>query len=125
MDDAEADVIAFMAFSKTHWPKLHSTNPIERLNKEVKRRGDVVGIFPNEASVRRLVGAVLLEQNDEWQLQHRYMTLETMTNRSDDQAVAIPASLPDHSQEVTVNTQPIYTTLTDVTFSDVGAGPTR
>lgn len=51
MDDAEADVIAFMAIPKTHWPKLHSTNPIERLNKEVKRRADVVGIFPNEASV--------------------------------------------------------------------------
>lgn len=89
MDDAEADVIAFMAFAKSHWPKLHSTNPIERLNKEVKRRADVVGIFPNEASIRRLVGAVLLEQNDEWQLQHRYMTLETMTTRGDDQAVAI------------------------------------
>ncbi len=92
MDDVEADVIAFMAFPKTHWPKLHSTNPIERLNKEVKRRADVVGIFPNEASIRRLVGAVLLEQNDEWQLQHRYMTLETMTGRGDDQpsAPAIP-----------------------------------
>ncbi|MCW6507791.1 IS256 family transposase [Lichenifustis flavocetrariae] len=90
MDDAEADVIAFMAFSKSHWPKLHSTNPIERLNKEVKRRADVVGIFPNEASIRRLVGAVLLEQNDEWQLQHRYMTLETMTTRGDDHAAALP-----------------------------------
>jgi len=92
MDDVEADVIAFMAFPKTHWPKLHSTNPIERLNKEVKRRADVVGIFPNEASIRRLVGAVLLEQNEEWQLQHRYMTLETMTGCGDDQpsAPAIP-----------------------------------
>lgn len=108
MDDAEADVIAFMAFSKSHWPKLHSTTlrppprfawragapgrfrPIERLNKEVKRRADVVGIFQNEASIRRLVGSVLLDQNEEWQLQHRYMTLETMTNRGDDQAVAIP-----------------------------------
>ena len=86
MDDAEADVIAFMAYPKTHWPKLHSTNPIERLNKEVKRRADVVGIFPDEASIRRLVGAILLEQNDEWQLQHRYMTLETMANRAEDQA---------------------------------------
>ena len=89
MDEAEADVIAFMAFPKSHWPKLHSTNPIERLNKEVKRRADVVGIFPNEASIMRLVGAILLEQNDEWQLQHRYMTLETMAGRIDEQ----PATL--------------------------------
>ena len=89
MDNAEADVIAFMAFPKTHGPKLHSTNPIERLNKEVKRRADVVGIFPNEATIRRLVGAVLLEQNDAWLLQHRSMTLETMTNRGDEQAVAL------------------------------------
>jgi putative transposase len=86
MDDAEADVIAFMAFPKSHWAKLHSTNPIERLNKEVKRRADVVGIFPNEDSIKRLVGAILLEQNDEWQLQHRYMTLETMAGRADEPA---------------------------------------
>ena len=64
MDGAEADVIAFMAFLKAHWQKLHSTNPLERLNKEVKRRADVVGIFPNEASITRLVGAILLEQNE-------------------------------------------------------------
>ena len=84
MDDAEADVIAFMAFPRAHWPKIHSTNPIERLNREVKRRADVVGIFPNEASIRRLVGAILLEQNDEWQLQHRYMSLETMTGLAEE-----------------------------------------
>ena len=89
MDDAEADVIAFMAFPRAHWPKLHSTNPIERLNKEVKRRADVVGIFPNEPSIRRLVGAILLEQNDEWQLQHRYMSLETMTGLAE-----VATSLP-------------------------------
>lgn len=86
MDDAETDVLAFMQFSRGHWPKLHSTNPIERLNKEVKRRANVVGIFPNEKSVRRLVGAILSEQNDEWQLQHRYMTLETMGAIADDTA---------------------------------------
>jgi transposase-like protein len=57
---------------------LHSTNPLERLNKEVKRRADVVGIFPNEASITRLIGAVLLEQNDEWLLQCRYMQIEGM-----------------------------------------------
>jgi hypothetical protein len=67
---AETDVLAFMSFPRAHWPKLHSTNPLERLNKEVKRRANVVGIFPNEASVKCLVGAILLEQNDKWQLQH-------------------------------------------------------
>jgi transposase-like protein len=86
LDAAEADVLAFMAFPRANWSKLHSTNPIERLNKEVKRRADVVGIFPNEASIRRLVGAVLLERNDEWQLQHRYMSLETMAGIADEAA---------------------------------------
>ena len=78
MDDSEHDVLAYLAFPAQHRTKLHSTNPLERLNKEVKRRADVVGIFPNEASITRLIGAVLLEQNDEWQLQHRYMQLDAM-----------------------------------------------
>jgi putative transposase len=78
MDESEPDVLAYMAFPAQHRAKLHSTNPLERLNKEVKRRADVVGIFPNEASITRLIGAVLLEANDEWQLQHRYMQLEAM-----------------------------------------------
>jgi len=67
-----------MNFPAQHRVKIHSTNPIERLNKEVKRRADVVGIFPNEGAIIRLIGAVLLEANDEWQLQHRYMQMETM-----------------------------------------------
>ena len=86
IDDSEADVLAYVSFPEQHRSKLHSTNPLERLNKEVKRRADVVGIFPNEASIVRLIGAVLLEQNDEWQLQHRYMQVEAMAD------LAAPAS---------------------------------
>jgi transposase-like protein len=78
MDEAEHDVLAYLGFPTQHRSKLHSTNPLERLNKEVKRRADVVGIFPNEDSIVRLIGAVLLEANDEWQLQHRYMQIEGM-----------------------------------------------
>jgi putative transposase len=78
MEGAEHDVLAYLTFPTPHRTKLHSTNPLERLIKEIKRRTDVVGIFPNDASIVRLVGAVLLEQNDEWQLQHRYLSLETI-----------------------------------------------
>ena len=78
MRRAEDDVLAYKTFPKEHWPKIHSTNPLERLNKEIKRRTNVVGIFPNEAAITRLVGALMLEQNDEWALTRRYMTLETV-----------------------------------------------
>jgi transposase-like protein len=92
MDDAENDVLAYMTFPKEHRLKLHSTNPIERLNGEIKRRTDVVGIFPNEDAITRLVGALLLEQNDEWAVQRgRYMTLETIATLSDDPIVRLPA----------------------------------
>jgi putative transposase len=74
--------------------KLHSTNPLERLNKEVKRRADVVGIFPNEPAIIRLIGAMLLEQNDEWQLQHRYMQVEAMAELSAAPGAADPRQIP-------------------------------
>jgi transposase-like protein len=79
MDETEGDVLASMAFPAQHRTKLHSTNPLERLNKEVKRRADVVGILPDEDSILRLIGAVLFEQNDDWQSQHRYMMVEAFS----------------------------------------------
>ena len=91
MDEAEADVLTYMDFPQQHWVKLHSSNPIERAIAEVKRRTDAIGIFPNEAAIKRLVGAILIEQNDEWAVQRaRYMTLETVAAISDDPLTALP-----------------------------------
>jgi transposase-like protein len=94
MDESEPDVLAYLSFPAQHRTKLHSTNPLERLNKEIKRRADVVGIFPNEGSIARLIGAVLLEQNDEWQLQHRYMQIEGMAELTPPTLDAEPVRLP-------------------------------
>jgi putative transposase len=91
MDDAEYDVLAFMDFPKEHRPKIHSTNVLERLNGEVKRRSDVVGIFPNENAITRLVGAILLEQHDEYAIQKRYMSLESLAMMSENPPVRLPA----------------------------------
>ncbi len=88
MDEAENNVLAYMTFQEQQWAKLHSTNPIERLNGEIKRRAEVVGNFPNEDAIIRLVGALLFEQNDEWTVQRsQYMTLEMR----DDPLISLPA----------------------------------
>ena len=93
LDEAEEDVLAYMTFPKEHRAKIHSTNPLERVNGEIKRRTEVVGIFPNEAAITRLVGAILLEQNDEWSVQRaRYMTLETIAPMRDDLTLMLPAA---------------------------------
>jgi transposase-like protein len=91
MDEAAYDVLAYMTFPKSHWSQIRSTNPIERLNREVKRRTNVVQIFPNEDALIRLVGALLLEHNDEWAVTRRYMSLETMAALSDDPSAGAPA----------------------------------
>jgi transposase-like protein len=94
MDSAEDDVLAFMSFPKEHWPQLASTNSLERLNKEIKRRSRVVGIFPNNAAIMRLVGTLLAEQTDEWQVTRRYMSQETLARvlSKEDQANLLPQS---------------------------------
>ena len=91
MDAAEQDVLAFTNFPRAHRLQIHSTNPLERLNAEVKRRTNVVGIFPNERSIIRLVGAMMIEQNDEWALQRRYMQLEGLQSLCENQSARLSA----------------------------------
>ena len=91
MDGAREDVLAYMTFPHEHWPQIASTNPLERLNGEIKRRSDGVGIFPNEPAIVRLVGALMLEQNDEWAVSRRYMSLESLATLSDDPVLRLSA----------------------------------
>ena len=89
MDEACDDVLAYTVYPKEHWPQIASTNPLERLNREIKRRADVVGIFPNDRAVVKLAGALMLEQNDEWAVGRRYMSLESITAVSNDPTIRI------------------------------------
>src|SRR4051794_19307264 len=78
--DAEADLLGFYALPREHWSKLRSTNPLERVNREIGRRTDVVGIFPNDAALIRLAGSLLVEQNDEWLISRRYLAQESLSS---------------------------------------------
>ena len=91
MDVSRDDVLAYMSFPREHWAQIASTNPLERVNREVKRRADVIGIFPNDDAVIRLVGALMLETNDEWTVARRYMSLETLARVTDNPNVRLPA----------------------------------
>jgi transposase-like protein len=91
MEASREDVLAYMTFPREHWPQIASTNPLERLNGEIKRRTDVVGIFPNDRAVVRLAGALMLEQNDEWAVSRRYMSLESLAALGDDPVLRLPA----------------------------------
>jgi len=91
MDASRDDVLAYMDFPREHWTQIASTNPLERVNREIKRRADVVGIFPNDEAITRLVGALMLETNDEWAVARRYMSLETIARVTDNPTVRLPA----------------------------------
>ncbi|WP_055664781.1 IS256 family transposase [Jannaschia seosinensis] len=90
MDASRDDVLAYMDFPREHWTQIASTNPIERVNREIKRRADVIGIFPNDEAIVRLVGALMLETNDEWTVARRYMSPESLARITDNADVRLP-----------------------------------
>jgi putative transposase len=92
LEDAREDLLGFYDFPKEHWPKLRSTNPLERVNKEIGRRSDVVGIYPNDQALIRLAGMLLIEQNDEWLVQRRYLS---------EHSIRLVLSDADQAQDVT------------------------
>jgi len=94
MDAAQGDVLAYLAFPREHWRQIWSNNPIERVNKEIKRRSNVVGIFPNQAAALRLIGAILAEQHDEWQVCRKYFSAESLAKVTKPQEVPAPLSPP-------------------------------
>ena len=91
MDASRDDVLAWVSFPREHWPQIASTNPLERVNREIKRRADVIGIFPNDGAILRLVGALMLETNDEWAVARRYMSLESIARITDNPTFRLPA----------------------------------
>ena len=99
LEAAEEDLLAFYLLPKEHWTKLRSTNPLERVNKEIGRRADVVGIFPNNQAVIRLAGALLAEQNDEWAVSRRYLSFESIA--------LVLATPSDTASEPTVQELPV------------------
>ena len=91
MDASRDDVLAYMDRPREHWAQISSTNPPERVNREIKRRADVIGIFPNDGAIIRLVGALMPETNDEWTVARRYMSRETIARLTDNPTVRLPA----------------------------------
>ena len=101
--EAEVDILANMAFPQSHWRRIYSANPLERLNKEVKRRTNVVGVFPDRDSVIRLVGSLLMEADDEWQIGRRYFSQASMKELLEPKPLADAKALPMRCYRFTDN----------------------
>ncbi len=121
LTEAEENLLAFYRFQAAPWPKLRSTNNLERVNKEIARRSDVVGIFPNDSSVIRLVGALLIEQNDEWLLTRGYLSKESIDWSSRTRSTRTEARWRPWNDEGIAG-ESRYTTTRDLTLDRVGGG---